>query len=123
MLKRFAVLALFALAACGSPEVGDDCSQEGALTCNSSTEVLSCEGGKVRAASCRGPAGCVENATQTVCDVSRAQAGDGCLKSQESTAQCMNGDANRGLVCTSGTWTARTCNACAVQGGQVVCAP
>lgn len=122
MLKRLVVLALFTLAACGSPEAGDACSPENALTCSSGTEVLACEGGKLRAASCRGPAGCVEGSNQVVCDATRAQAGDSCLKAHESQAQCMNGDANRALVCRTGTWTAQACNSCAVQGGNVVCA-
>ena len=126
MLKRLAIVALFALAACGgtdTPAVGDACSPENALRCASSTEALACEGGKLRAVTCRGPSGCVEGTATVVCDANRALVGDPCRKAQEGTGQCHAANANEALACRSGVWTAQACRSCAVQGDAITCLP
>jgi hypothetical protein len=124
MLKRFAVLALAVLAtACGKMEAGDDCNQEGAGTCSTNNTALFCESGTLVAVPCRGATGCTESSSRLVCDVTRAQAGDRCLSDVEGQGQCDVSNNNRALLCKSGVWTAQACNACAVQAGNVVCAP
>jgi hypothetical protein len=121
-MKRLLLLSVLALVtACGSPEVGDSCSPENSGTCSDSTTALFCESGTLKAYDCRGPGGCVSNNDRVTCDVTRARAGDLCPKSVEGQGQCNSANANQALLCTGGRWTAQACNACAVQGGQVVC--
>jgi len=125
MLKRFAVLAFAVLAtACSAtPEAGDDCSPEGAIACESTSQALFCQGGKLVAVPCRGAAGCITNNERGTCDLTRALAGDACPSAVANQGQCDANNANRLLRCTSGTWTAEVCNGCAVQGSSIYCQP
>jgi hypothetical protein len=118
-----AALLALSLAACGNsePKAGESCETEDTANCSSSTEALFCESSVYRAVPCRGPDGCFESTTQARCDISRARAGDPCPKSVAGKAQCDANNANQGLVCTNGVWTAEACRNCAVQGGDVVC--
>lgn len=122
MLKRLSVLVLFALTACGPSKEGDSCGTENSGTCEDSTTVLLCEAGSLQAYKCRGTSGCVSGSSgSVVCDFSGSVAGEACPNLNESKALCDSHNANSALLCTNGVWTAQTCNACAVQNGNVVC--
>jgi len=121
-MKWLVVVALALLAGCGTtPEAGETCSTENEAACDGAQAAFFCNSGTWRAVSCRGPGGCNEGTSQVVCDLSRAQPGDGCPKSAEGQAQCNAANVDSGLKCTMGVWQAQTCKACAVQAGQVVC--
>jgi hypothetical protein len=114
-------LVLAPLAGCLQPAVGDTCSPEGSAACASLSEALYCESGAFEAVPCRGAAGCINDSGRIICDLSRAHAGDACPRSSENLAQCDVGNANQGLLCKDRVWRAEPCQACAIQGGQVIC--
>jgi len=124
MKQCLAILAVaLSLVACSSPEAGDTCSPDGSGTCSSNTEALFCESGTLRAIPCSGATGCIDDNDRVACDFSRALAGQACPRAVENQGQCATGQPDNALVCTSGTWTTRTCKGCALQGGNVVCQP
>ena len=123
LLPVVTLLVSLSLTACGKVEAGDDCAPDNSATCSSTSEALWCENGKLRAIPCSGPSGCTETNGGLTCDFSRAQAGDACPATSENKGQCAVGNPDEALRCTSGTWTAVTCQGCSVQNGQITCIP
>ena len=107
------------LAACGSPQAGDEC-KENSATCNTDATALFCEAGTYREIACRAASGCIEDDSNVICAI-QARANDACLARQEGQAQCDAANPNNAFVCTRGRWTATDCDECAVQIGKVVC--
>ncbi len=114
-------LVLAPLVACLQPAVGDTCNPEGSAACASTSEALYCEGGTFVGVPCRGEAGCIHDGDRIICDLAGARAGDACPRSSENLAQCDVSNANQGLLCRNLVWETVTCQACAIQGGQVIC--
>jgi hypothetical protein len=114
------LLGVLLLAACGTPEAGDDCNTIGYL-CANRTTALECRAGTWRQLPCRGVGGCELVGGHIECDVSLNQPGDACGAQVEGGSICTPaGDAT--LECRGGVFIQTlTCTSCTVVGGQLAC--
>jgi hypothetical protein len=100
-----------ALVACGSPKVGDPCTQ---LTCLDKTRALECREGTYRDIPCPGPEGCFTRSGTGVilfeCDTRNAKSDDGCALTWTSFVQCQGN--TQALICNGTLWSQQPCKSC-----------
>ncbi len=109
-----------ALWACGGPQAGEACNQQGFL-CADSTAAIECKNAVWTAVPCRGPAGCQNQNGQITCDLTGSQPGDLCASTAEGKGICAAAG-NALLECRSGAWAqSKTCTSCATSNDEVKC--
>ncbi|MHB8877781.1 MAG: hypothetical protein ACYC8T_29160 [Myxococcaceae bacterium] len=120
-----AVLAVLA-AACGAPQAGDSCSDNGFL-CADALSAMECKKSKTGDGAmwmklpCRGPAGCQRSNDIIKCDMTMNNAGDACASTAEGKGLC-NSTATATLECREGTLVqTNSCRTCSVSGEQIIC--
>lgn len=103
------LLPLLMLCACGTPKVGQKCS-EGDAFCLDARTSLACRSGALAKFDCGGPKGCVVDGQRSVlCDQSGgAAAGTPCFLEYEGRGQC-SGDGASILQCLGGLWAQAAC--------------
>ena len=103
---------------------GDVCStdEQGASACKDGQTMLSCRGGRYVAVPCRGPNGCQNEGTRSLCDQSMATLGDDC--GTEGTKAC-SVDGREVLACKQGKMgplvLCRGSRGCSAVGGKLDC--
>lgn len=112
----------FALSACGGPRPGASCGKAG-YDCLDSTNAIECRQGVWVQLPCRGPSGCALTSSGVTCDMSANQPGDACGSAEEGLGTC-SPSGNAVYECRDGKLVqTRTCSACGVTNGAIVCQP
>ena len=121
-MRRLALLAVFALSACGTPQAGDKCDTSGFL-CSGTSAALECKLGSWVLLPCRGATGCLREGDTIKCDMQGNAEGDACASTAEGRGLCTSDNLGT-LECREGTLKkTNTCRSCTVVNEQVVCQP